>query len=116
VVQSKAATVDDYIAEAGDDRRPALERIRQIARETLAGYDEGMAYGMAVYGRGGVGEIAFANQKGYLAVYFMGGDVLERNAELLKGHDCGKGCLRFRRPDRIDYALLRRLMEQRAGA
>ena len=116
MVQSNAATVDDYLGELPPERQAALARIREIARERLPGHVEVMRYGMMSFERGGVGEVAVASQKQYVAVYFMGGDVFEQNAERLQGHDHGKGCLRFKDVDRIDYALLADLMAFRAAS
>ena len=115
MVQSKAPTVDGYLSEQPDDRREALERIRALARERLPDHAESMRYGMITYERAGEGEVAVASQKQHLAVYFMGGDVFARAGERMAGHDFGKGCLRFRKADRIDYALLGELMADRAA-
>lgn len=106
MAQSKAATVDDYLAQLPAERRDVLARIRGLARERLPDHDETMRYGMVTYERAGVGEVALASQKGYVAVYFMGGDVFERAGGRMAGHDHGKGCLRFKRIDRIDYDLV----------
>lgn len=108
-MQSKAQTVDAYIAEAPPERAEALTRIRELTRRILPGHAEAMAYGMPSYSRDGQGEFAFANQKQHLSLYFLNTAVVE-NAEALKGHDMGKGCLRFRNAAAIDYALVERLL------
>ena len=107
---SKAADVHAYIAEAPPERAEALNRLRDLARRVLTGYAEGMTYGMPTYARGGQAEFAFANQKSYLALYVMNQDAVAACAEGLAGHDMGKSCLRFRKPEAVDYALVERLL------
>ena len=109
MVQSKAQTVDDYLAEADDSSRPALERMRGIAREVLSDWSEGMEYGMAYYRKGESGS-AFANQKGYIAFY-AGIGAITRHADQLKGIDCGKGCIRYKNIAKIDFDVVRSLYE-----
>ena len=49
-MQSKAATVDAYLAELPEDRREAIEGIRKVILKNLPkGYEEGMLYGMIGY-------------------------------------------------------------------
>lgn len=49
-MQSKAATVKEYLAELPEDRRAALEAIRTTILKNLPkGYEEGMLYGMIGY-------------------------------------------------------------------
>ena len=110
MVQSKAATVDAYIAEAPPERRPALERIRDLARRTLTGFEEKMAYGMPAYDRGDPGGFGFASQKRYIALYITNEAAVAKNADALKGLDMGKCCLRYRRPEQIDFALVEQLL------
>jgi hypothetical protein len=38
MVQSKALSIDAFMTELSDDRRPALERLRRLCREELAGW------------------------------------------------------------------------------
>ncbi|MGW7413704.1 iron chaperone [Streptomyces sp. NPDC054863] len=116
MVQSSAQDVDSYLAEVPDGRRAALTRLRQLCRAELVGFEEVMAYGMPAYERDGVAEIAFADQKQYVSVYLLRTDVREAFAEQLAGHDMGKGCLRFRKPERIDFDLLRNLLRATAAA
>ncbi|WP_327358283.1 iron chaperone [Streptomyces sp. NBC_01304] len=110
MVQSEAKSVDDYLAEVPEARRDALTRLRKLCRAELKGFDEVMAYGMPAYERAGVAEIAFAGQKQYISFYLMRSDVREAFTEELAGQDMGKGCLRFRKPESIDFDLLRDLL------
>lgn len=115
MVQSRAEDVDGYLAEVPEERREALVRLRELCRTELRGFTEVMAYGMPAYERDGVGEIGFASQKQHISVYLLRGDVREAFAERLAGHDMGKGCLRFRRPEKIDFELLRDLLRATAA-
>jgi uncharacterized protein YdhG (YjbR/CyaY superfamily) len=109
MVKSAATTVDAYIAEAEDDRRPKLAAMRDIAREVLSDWSEGMEYGMAYYRKGESGT-GLANQKGYIAFY-AGIGAIERHAAALKGIDCGKGCIRYKNVAKIDLDVVRSLYE-----
>ncbi|WP_406000156.1 iron chaperone [Streptomyces sp. NBC_00829] len=116
--RSTAEDVDGYLAEVVDpDRLTALVRIRELCRTELAGYEEVMAWGMPCYRRrGGEAEIAFANQKQYVSFYLMRPDIREGFEERLADQDIGKGCLRFRRTESIDYDLVRDLLRATAAA
>ncbi|MFD7908043.1 MULTISPECIES: iron chaperone [unclassified Kitasatospora] len=115
MVQSKAVDVDGYLIEVPEEQRAVLAEVRQLCREELAGFDEVMAYGMPAYERDGVCEIAFARQKQYFSFYLMRSDVREAFEERLAGQDMGKGCLRFRKPEDIDFGLLRDLLKATAA-
>ena len=115
MVQSKAADVDGYLAEVPVERREAMIRLRDLCRAELPGFTEKMAYGMPAYERtGGEGEIAFASQKQYISFYLLRTDVRQAFAERLADQDMGKGCLRFRKPDQVDYDLVRDLLRATA--
>jgi uncharacterized protein YdhG (YjbR/CyaY superfamily) len=115
MVQSTAADVDGYLAELPEERREALTRLRELCRTELTGFTEVMAYGMPAYERNGTGEIAFASQKQYISFYLLRSDVRAAFADRLAGHDMGKGCLRFRKPERIDFDLVRDLLRATAA-
>lgn len=115
MVQSQAEDVDGYLAEVPEERKEALNRLRALWRTELREFTEVMAYGMPVYERDGIGEIGFASQKQYVSVYLLRTDVRDAFAERLAGHDMGKGCLRFRKPERIDFELLRDVLRATAA-
>lgn len=114
-MRSKASDVDGYLAEAPEARRAALTRLRELCRSELTGFTEVMAYGMPCYERDGVGEIAFADQKQYISFYLLRTDVRAAFADRLAGHDMGKGCLRFRAPERVDFELVRDVLRATAA-
>lgn len=114
MVQSTAATVDDYLAEAPAERRDVLERIRDLCVELLPEFTERMAWGMPAYFRGEAAPIAFASQKQYIVVYVMDAEIREEFAERLAGQDMGKSCLRFRKPEQVDLDLVADLIRASA--
>ncbi|MET0272398.1 MAG: DUF1801 domain-containing protein [Phenylobacterium sp.] len=114
MVQSKLATVDEFVAQADPKRAPYLAKLRDAARRCLPDHVEDMRYGMPTYSREGGAPFAFNSQKQYVSLY-----VPERahamNAEALAGADCGKSCIRFRDPAKIDFALVDKLLTDTAG-
>ncbi len=119
-MQSKAATVEEYLAELPPDRRRIIEAVRQIILKNLPkGYEEGMQYGMigyyvphSIYPDGyhcdptqPLPFAGLASQKRHMAIYLMsiyGNPEQEtwfRNAWAKTGIklDMGKSCVRFRK-------------------
>ncbi len=115
-MQSKAADVDRYIAEAPPERQAALRRVRELCLREMPDHEEAMAYGMPTYAREGRAEFAFASQKQHLSLYLMKQAVAQKHAEALAKLDMGKGCIRYRKPDAIDFDLLARLLRDTASS
>jgi len=113
-MKSEATTVEEYLADVPEERRPALETLRTLCLEELAGYEEEMQYGMASYSREGSMEVAFASQKNYISLYVRE-SVINANTNLLDGLSVGKGCIRFKRPEQIDPTAVRPLLSGAAA-
>lgn len=111
-MQSTAASVDAYIAEAPPERQEVLQRLRSLCLEHLPDHSEGIQYGMPGYRRDGTVEVAFASQKNYLSLYILKHDVLDAHRAELAGASVGKGCIRYTKPAKIDWDLVRRLLEE----
>ena len=135
-MQSKAATVEDYIASLPEDRRAAISAVRDVIRKNLdRDYEEGMTYGMIgyyvphrVYPAGYHCDpkqpLPFANlgsQKNYMSlhlicIYFGCGDdspasrharwFREEWAKTGKKLDMGKACIRFRKIEDLPLELI----------
>ena len=65
---------------------------------------------MPCYKREGVVEVAFASQKNYISVYIMKEDVVRANRALLKGLNVGKGCIRYSKPEKVDFRVVQKLL------
>lgn len=111
-MQSKAPDVESYIREAPAERQAALTRLRELCLRTLKGYTEVMTYGMPGYVAPGAteGAVGFASQKQYIALYILKQPALEAHRAALAGLSVGKGCIRYRRPEQIDWAVVRKLL------
>jgi uncharacterized protein YdhG (YjbR/CyaY superfamily) len=109
---SKATDVQSYVEEVPVERRTAIEKLRSLCLQTLTGYVECMEYGMPCYKRNGSPEVAFASQKQYISLYVMKQDVVDEFRNVLPASSIGKGCIRFSRPERMDFDVLRNLLHR----
>ena len=109
-MQSKALSVDEYLEQAPVERCAALARLRKLCRDTLQGYEEVMEYGMPGYKKNGIGEVGFASQKNYISLYILKQDALAASLPLLTGLSVGKGCIRYPKPEKIDFAVVEKLL------
>ena len=128
-MQSKATTVEQYLAELPADRRDAISAVRKVILKNLdkKGYAEGMQYGMigyfiphSVYPAGyhcdpkqPVPYAALASQKNYMSIYLMSvygdGETWFRDEWAKTGKkkpDMGKCCVRFKSLDDIPLELI----------
>jgi hypothetical protein len=128
-MQSKATTVEQYLAELPADRREALQAVREtILKHLPKGYEEGMQYGMigyyvphSVYPPGyhcdpkqPLPFAGLASQKNYMSIYLMCiyGDgehaawFQEAWAKTGKKLDMGKSCIRFKKLDDVPLKVI----------
>jgi uncharacterized protein YdhG (YjbR/CyaY superfamily) len=109
---SKAASVKDYIAEVPEDRRAAIAKLRNLCNKNLIGFEESLEYGMPCYKRDGVVRFAFASQKQYISIYGCGSPQVKDLRAKLAGSSKGKGCVRFTKPEQIDFAVVEELLRR----
>lgn len=107
-MQSTAKDVTTYLEEVPAERKAVLTELRKLCLATLTGFEESMTYGMPVYSRNGVVEIGFASQKHFIALYILRTDVMKAHLNLLKikGVSLGKGCIRYSKPEKIDFEVV----------
>ena len=111
MVQSSLATVDAWLAGVDPVRAPYLAKVRDMALKHFGVETESMRYGMPTYTRPDATDPAFAfnSQKNYISLY-VSPRVNALHAEAMKELDAGKSCIRFRKPETIDMALVDRLL------
>jgi uncharacterized protein YdhG (YjbR/CyaY superfamily) len=125
-MQSNATTVEAYLAELPEERRTALESVRQTILANLPpGYEEAMNWGMIVYqvplaryphtyNGQPLAYAGLASQKNHMAVYLMAIYAEEAARERFetayratgKRYDVGKSCVRFRKIDDLPLELI----------
>ena len=109
-MQSLAKTVDQYLAELTEDKKPILSKLRKSCVTILKDYEETMEYGMPCYKKNNVGEVAFASQKNYISLYITKHAVVIKNLSLLDKKSVGKSCIRFSNPKKIDFTVVEKLL------
>lgn len=100
--------------EVPPERRAAIKKLRSLCRKNLKGYQECIEYGMPCYKKNGVLEISFANQKQYIALYVLKKDVVDEFRAALSPADIGKGCIRIRNPEAINFDVVEQLLRRNA--
>ncbi len=132
----KAETVKEYLENIPEERKPAMNKLRDIVKENIPkGFEECLSYGMigyvvphSVYPDGyhcntqlPLPFINIANQKNYIALYHMG---IYADEDLMKWFvaeypkhskyklDMGKSCIRFKKIDHIPYDLIKALIQK----
>lgn len=120
-MQSTAKTVAAYLDEVPTARKAALTKLRHLCRTSLKGFQESMQYGSPCYSRNGEVEVGFASQKNFIGLYILRTDVMKAHRDLLKakGVSLGKGCIRYSKPERIDFqvvAMMLKATQESTGA
>lgn len=135
-MQSKAATVEEYLASLPEDRQTALRAVRDVILKNLdKDYEEGMSYGMIGYAvphrvyppgyhcdpKQPLPFAALGSQKNYMSLYLMSvycgcveGDAASSHAAWFKDEwaktgkklDMGKACIRFRKLEDLPLGLI----------
>ena len=69
-----------------------------------------MQYGMPSYSRNGKVEVAFASQKNNIALYILRTDVLNPYRDQFAASSIGKGCIRYRNPNKINFDMIEEIL------
>jgi Domain of unknown function (DU1801) len=131
----KATTVEQYLSGLPEDRRKALEAVRQVILKNLdKDYEEGIQYGMIGYyvphrvlpagyhcdPKQPLPFAGLASQKNYMSLYLMcayGDSTLskwfrEAWAKTGKKLDMGKSCVRFKKLDDLALDVIGELIKR----
>jgi len=136
-MQSKSTTVEQYLSELTEERKPIITKLRQVILDNLPeGFEEVMNYGMlgyvvphSIYPAGyhcdpklPLPFINLASQKVHIGFYHMG---IYANEELLNWFteeydktgikvklNMGKSCIRFKKEAHIPFDLLGQLVSK----
>jgi uncharacterized protein YdhG (YjbR/CyaY superfamily) len=101
---SKASTVDGFMKTLSADDRAIFTKLRALFKK-YAPDTEAMRWGFPSYVAGAQMIGAFGKQKNYLCLY-ANPKAVDPYRKALGKLDCGKSCIRFRKPEdlRLDIA------------
>lgn len=125
-MKSNAESVEEYLEELPEERREAVETVRQVVLEHLPdGYEEAMNWGMIAYqvpletypdtyNAKPLMYAALASQKRHMSLYLTGiyiDEQAKREFETAykatgKRYDVGASCVRFRKLDDLPLDLI----------
>ena len=112
-MQSKAATISEYLEELPPDRRSALSELRALIHRVDPKAVEAMQYGLPAFGD----LCALASQKNFMSLYVCESDIVKAHLAQLGKVSCGKGCIRFKRLADLNLSavesVLREILELR---
>ena len=106
MVQSTATSMAEYLRTVDADRRPAVKRLRELCRGHLQDWEERMQWGMPGYGPPGADSVVSFNCQSRHIAFYAGTTAVARFKGRLKGVDVGKGCVRYRKPESIDFGVV----------
>jgi uncharacterized protein YdhG (YjbR/CyaY superfamily) len=111
----KVTTVDDYIATAPKDKRPALTKLRRTIHAAAPKATELVSYGMVGYKQGRKRVAYFAYWKAHVALYGTSRDFIDAHAAELEPYVQSKGTLRFPANKPLPYGLVTKIVEARVA-
>lgn len=100
-MQHEASTPKEYLQVIENDwKKEKILYLRELILQTAPNIEESIDYKMLSYGNNDLKAIYLNAQKNFVGLYV--GDIarIDPKGELLKGVDCGKGCVRIKK--RVD--------------
>ena len=108
----KPETTNAYLAALSDEKRRALEKLRQNIHTAAPKAEECISYGVPGFRLNGKLLVSYAVAAKHCAFY--PGSIVKRFAKELKGYDTsGKGTIRFSADKPLPPALVRKIVKAR---
>lgn len=115
-MKTKPTGVASYVAGVAAEHRSAIEALRKLCQKHLKGYEECFDYGMPCYKKNGVLEVSFASRKQGITLHILKGEVVDEYRATFPKSSIGKGCIRFTKPEQIDFDVIGRLLRSTAAS
>ena len=106
-------TIAGYIAAAPKEQRPALEKLRKTIKAAAPKATEGLSYGIVGFKQNGKYVAYFGSWKEHIALYGVGGNVIDAHAVELRPYVQSKGTIQFPADEPIPYRLVTKLVKAR---
>jgi uncharacterized protein YdhG (YjbR/CyaY superfamily) len=113
---AKPTTVDDYLADLPDDRRAAVEELRETIKAAAPDATESIAYLMPAFrSRGGQFLVSYAAYKRHYSLFPASDAVIEAGGDELKPYLAGKGTIQFPADKPLPTKLVTKIVKVRVA-
>ena len=106
-------TIDEYLTRVSDDKREALERLRQTILGVIPMAEECISYQMPAYRYEGRVLVYFAAAANHCAFY--PGGMVDDFKDELEAYDTSKGTIRFQAERPLPASLVRKIVKARVA-
>ncbi len=110
--ETKATTIDEYLAPLSREKRAALEKLRRAIKSAAPQAEECISYKIPAFRLGGRMLVAFGAAANHCAFY-PGAFPVEAHRDELKAYDTSKGTIRFQEAHPLPATLVRKLVKTR---
>ena len=107
---AKYASVDDYMAALPDDRRAAMEQLRETIRSAAPDATEAIAYNMPAFRLGGRFFMSYEAFMAHYSLFPWSDAMVAELDDALKPYAVGKGTIRFPADEPIPLDLVSRIV------
>jgi len=108
----KPNTIDDYLVTVDEDKRGALQTLRERIHTAAPDAEECISYGQPAFRKVRV-ICGFGATKKHCALYMFSGSSLDPFVEELKDYDISKGTVRFQPNKPLPASLVDKLVKAR---
>jgi uncharacterized protein YdhG (YjbR/CyaY superfamily) len=112
---TEPATVDEYLATLPDDRRAAMEQLRQTIRAAAPNAHEQLSYKMPAFKTHGQFLVSYDAFKKHYSLFPASDGVVESLGDEIRPHLAGRGTIQFKADRPLPLDLIRRIIEIRLG-
>lgn len=110
---AKLKTHDEYLASVSDDKRAALQVLRETIRDIVPDAEECITYQMPAFKQNGKAFAGYAAFKNHCSYFPMNGGTTETLKEELAAYKTSKGAVQFDPARPLPRELVRKLIETR---
>jgi uncharacterized protein YdhG (YjbR/CyaY superfamily) len=111
--KSKPQTIDQYLASLDDEKRAALEKLRQMIHSVVPEVEECISYSLPAFRLNGKLVAGFGASANHCAYYPMSGSIVETHRNDLTKYETSKGAIRFQADKPLPISLIQKLVKAR---
>lgn len=111
----KPTSVEAYFESLSDERRAALQKLRETIAAVVPEAEEAIAWSMPAFKLGGKGLVCYAAFKDHYSFFPMSRGAIEAHRDELGAHVTGEGTISFDYGERLLVGLVKKVVKARVA-